>query len=244
MPKVSIIIPVYNNAPYLDECLDSVIRQTVNDIEIICVNDASTDNSLEILKKYEKLDKRIKVINLEKNGGVSNARNIALDNINGKYVCFLDSDDFIEIDFCKFLINNILVKHSDLACGGHCKINKFNQRISKWLPEAITSSNVLEDINLLTKHRNVTQKLFKTQIIKTNNIRFNTSLHYMEDALFLITYLTHCTSISGVQKMIYNVRINENSLCRNTEFVERRKIEREKARACINKVISSYKKNK
>ena len=66
----------------------------------------------------------------------------------------------------------------------------------------------------------------------------------MEDALFLITYLIHCTSISGVPKMIYNVRINENSLCRNTEFVERRKIDREKARACINEVILSYKKNK
>lgn len=243
-PKVSIIIPVYNSETYLRECLDSVKNQTLTDIEIICINDASTDNSLAILEEYEKIDNRIRIIDLNKNGGVSNARNIALDNINGKYVCFLDSDDFIESNFCKWLLNNILTKHSDLACGGHCKVNKFKQKISRWLPQSIVSSDVLNDINVLTKHRNVTQKLFKAEIIKNNNIKFDTTLHYMEDALFLIKYLTHCTNISGLDKMVYNVRINENSLCRSTEFIERRRLESEKAKACINEVISSYKKNK
>ena len=243
-PKVSIIIPVYNSEKYLEECLDSVKNQTLSNIEIICINDASTDNSLSILEEYERKDKRIQIINLDENGGVSNARNIALDNINGKYVCFLDSDDFIESNFCKWLLNNILIKHSDLACGGHCKVNKFKQKISRWLPQSIVSSDVLNDINVLTKHRNVTQKLFKTEIIKNNNIKFDTTLHYMEDALFLIKYLTYCKNISGLDKMVYNVRINENSLCRSTEFIERRRLESEKAKACINEVISSYKKNK
>lgn len=244
MHKIAVIIPVYNNAEYLSQCLDSVINQTEKDIEIICIDDCSTDNSLDILKNYEKKDTRIKVISLLKNGGVSNARNIGLESINSKYVAFLDSDDFIESNFCKLLLNNILTKHSDLACGGHCKVNKLKQKISRWLPQYIVSSDVLNDINVLTKHRNVTQKLFKTEIIKNNNIKFDTTLHYMEDALFLIKYLTHCANISGLDKMVYNVRINENSLCRSTEFMERRRLESEKAKACINEVISSYKKNK
>jgi len=83
MSKVSIIIPVYNVAEYLPQCLDSVIEQTLKDIEIICVNDGSSDNSLEIIKEYAKRDFRIQVINLEKNSGLGNARNIAIDNAKG-----------------------------------------------------------------------------------------------------------------------------------------------------------------
>ncbi len=93
-PKISVIIPIYNMEKYLKECLNSVINQTLKDIEIICVNDGSIDNSLTILKEYEKKDKRIKIIN-QKNSGVAIARNRAIDISKGQFIAFLDSDDKI-----------------------------------------------------------------------------------------------------------------------------------------------------
>ena len=94
-PTVSVIIPVYNVEQYLSKCLDSVINQTFKNIEIICINDGSTDNSLKILNEYAMADKRIIVINQE-NSGVYAARNKGLQIANGKYISFVDSDDWIE----------------------------------------------------------------------------------------------------------------------------------------------------
>lgn len=96
-PIVSILIPVYNVENYLEKCLDSVISQTMNNIEIICVNDGSTDHSGEILEKYQKKDKRIIVVNKE-NGGLPSARNAGLEIARGKYIGFVDSDDYINSD--------------------------------------------------------------------------------------------------------------------------------------------------
>ena len=97
MVKVSVVIPVYNVEGYLEECLDSVINQTLEDIEIICINDGSTDNSLEILEEYAKKDNRIKILNQE-NQGISATRNNGLKICKGKYICFLDSDDYLELN--------------------------------------------------------------------------------------------------------------------------------------------------
>lgn len=229
MPRISIIIPNYNNSKYLNRCIKSAINQIYEDIEIICVDDKSTDNSLEILNEYAKIHSNFKLIALEKNGGVSNARNEALKICTGDYVCFLDSDDFLELTSCKDLYEAMINTSSDLACGGHIKVNANNQRISKWLPKKEISTNPLEDIYDFTKHRNVTQKLFKMSIIRENNLIFDKSLNYMEDALFLVNYLKHCKVISGVKKILYNVQINFDSLCRNTKFKERRKRDAEEA---------------
>ena len=93
MPKVSVIIPVYNTEKYLRECLASVVNQTLKDIEIICINDGSTDNSLQILKKYAKHDNRIKIIDKE-NGGISTVRNKGLQTATGEYIGFVDAHSF------------------------------------------------------------------------------------------------------------------------------------------------------
>lgn len=109
MPKVSVIIPVYNTEKYLPKCLDSVCNQTLKDIEIICVNDCSTDNSPEILQEYAKKDNRIKIVNRERNGGISAARNLGLDAATGEYIYFIDSDDWIDLDYIEkmfFAIEN------------------------------------------------------------------------------------------------------------------------------------------
>jgi glycosyltransferase involved in cell wall biosynthesis len=236
MAKISIIIPNYNNAQYLDRCLKSAINQTYKDIEIICIDDKSTDDSLDVLKKYEDIE-NVKIIRLTENGGVSNARNIALSQIDSEYVCFLDSDDYIEKDFCIDLLNNIISSKSDLSCGGHIKINKFNRRISAWLPKKAFSDKPNEDIYYFTKHRNVTQKLFKTEIIKNNNILFEKNLNYMEDALFLVTYLKHCKYITGVERVLYDVQINPNSLCRSEQYKERRESDSANASSKITSML-------
>ena len=93
---ISVIVPVYNVENYLGKCLDSLINQTYKDIEIICINDGSTDNSLNILREYEQMDSRIIIID-QKNGGLSNARNIGLKEAAGEYIMFVDSDDWIDL---------------------------------------------------------------------------------------------------------------------------------------------------
>lgn len=117
MPKVSVVIPVYSTEKYLKECLDSVINQTLEDIEIICINDGSTDNSLEILEEYAKNDNRIVLISRE-NKGVAESRNEGIRKSNGEFVCFMDPDDYYPtVDILKILYNNA-TEHNVLICGG------------------------------------------------------------------------------------------------------------------------------
>lgn len=99
-PFISVIVPVYNVGKYLEECLESLVNQTLENIEIICVNDGSTDNSLNVLNEYRKKDKRITVVN-KANGGVSSARNIGLRIARGEYIAFVDADDIAEKRLCE-----------------------------------------------------------------------------------------------------------------------------------------------
>ncbi len=111
---ISIIIPVYNVSKYLDKCLQSVVSQTYSNIQIILVNDGSTDNSGEICERWKKKDNRIEVIH-KKNGGLSNARNVGIEKAQGKYLMFVDSDDIISIDLCEMLHSYLLGNSADLA---------------------------------------------------------------------------------------------------------------------------------
>ena len=115
--KVSIVIPVYNVAPYLSKCMESVCAQTLQDIEIIPVNDASTDDSLKILKQFAKNDPRIKIINHRKNTKTAKCRNDGLVAAHGEYVCFLDGDDYLDNDFCEKLYNLAKKENADIAKG-------------------------------------------------------------------------------------------------------------------------------
>ena len=111
---ISIIVPVYNVEKYLEQCLESLLNQTYKNIEIIVVNDGSTDQSLDILKKYSFKDNRIKLYS-QKNQGISAARNTALEHINGKYVMFVDSDDWIEINTCEIALHEMKKNDSDIV---------------------------------------------------------------------------------------------------------------------------------
>ena len=101
-PLISVIIPIYNMEFYLERCVDSVLNNTYQNLEVICVDDGSTDHSMEILRRYEAADPRIVVIAKE-NGGVSSARNAGLDRMTGEYVTFIDSDDFVHPQYVELL---------------------------------------------------------------------------------------------------------------------------------------------
>ena len=119
--KVSVIVPVYNVGKYLEECLNSIINQTYKDIEMVIVNDGSTDNSLDIIEKFKNKDNRIKLIN-QINKGVSVARNIGLLNSTGNYIFFVDPDDYIEIDCINKLVEKINIDRSEMVIFNYIKV--------------------------------------------------------------------------------------------------------------------------
>lgn len=134
MPEISVIIPIYNVENYLAKCLDSVINQTYKDIEIICVNDCSLDNSVEIAKKYEQKDGRIRIIQREQNGGLSAARNSGIRHANGKYLYFLDSDDWIDRDYIERMFNMAQKSDADIILNTHINYAKADEtRELQWL---------------------------------------------------------------------------------------------------------------
>ncbi len=132
--KVSVIIPVYNVAKYLAKCLDSVIGQSLKEIEIICINDGSTDNSLKILEEYKKNDERITIIN-QKNQGVSVARNNGLKNAKGEYIYMLDSDDFLDVNALKRMYERAYLDNADMVLIDFYKYinNKNKEKVRYYL---------------------------------------------------------------------------------------------------------------
>ena len=121
MSKVSIIIPVYNVEPYLDQCLESVIKQTYKNLEIIIINDGSTDNSVSIIKKYQKIDQRIIFINNYKNEGLGVTRNIGIRISTGEYLYCVDSDDWLELNAIELLVKRIEETDADFViCEARC----------------------------------------------------------------------------------------------------------------------------
>lgn len=132
MPNVSIIVPCYKVEQYLRQCVDSLINQTMKDIEIILVDDGSPDKSGEICDEYKAKDNRIKVIH-KKNGGVSAARNDGLKVATGEYVVFVDSDDYVPVDAYELLYNKAIETSADMVIGDVIKVIRRERRVCKIL---------------------------------------------------------------------------------------------------------------
>ena len=235
-PLVSIIIPVYNVTLFLNKCIDSVINQTYKNLEIICINDGSTDNSLDILKSYT--DERIQIIDIE-NHGVSYARNLGIEKATGEYLLFVDSDDYIEKTMVEELIS-LMSDEVDLAyCGlRYVRLSGFVKKT--WIPAISETDRPVSDRFKITQYLTVTKKAFKRSIIEENQLRFDNSLHYSEDSLFLVQYLTHCKKAKGIKKILYNIVTNGLSLSRNPAYKERQKIEKMKSFKMINEITKDY----
>lgn len=211
---ITVIIPVYNTELYLEECVQSVLQQTYDNLEIILINDGSKDKSGEICDNFQKADNRIIVIH-QKNQGVSSARNKGLDISKGKYVVFVDSDDFVESDYIQKLYEQIL--NYDIAV---CGIGRFIQDEKK---ENLIREQELSQSELISQTLGnnyvggfPVNKIFRKEIIDLHNIRFNETIHIGEDMLWILSYLNYCQKGFYISKTLYYYRLNENSVLQSS----------------------------
>ena len=210
---VSIIVPVYNMSLYLKKCLDSICGQTLEQIEIICVNDGSTDNSLDILKEYAKKDKRIIVVSQE-NQGLSAARNTGLDIARGEYIGFVDSDDYISKDMYLYLYNDIRKNDADIAiCSYYIKYDDSVIVIIKH--DDCVIDNEKDYIKELLKddyiQNYVWTRLYKRELF--DDVRFQIGKVY-EDVYLSCDLLGKVNKICYINKPLYYYCIRDNSISR------------------------------
>ena len=209
---ISIIVPIYNAEKYIEKCIKSILKQSYKDFELILVDDGSTDRSGSICDEYSTFNNNIMVIH-QMNSGVSNARNNGIMNAYGDYICFVDSDDWLPRDSLQILMNSI--GNTDFCFGSVLYINPF--RNTKRLEEPIFGSGEKIDNVLSIQKINPgpVAKLFKTSIIKANNILFNENIKFGEDTIFVFDYLSNCKRLSSTSKIVYCYnRLNENSASR------------------------------
>lgn len=214
MTKLSIIVPVYNVEKYLPKCLGSLIKQTLKDIEIICVNDGSMDNSLAILKEFASKDSRIRIID-NQHQGVAKTRNTGIEQSTGEYIGFVDSDDYIDIDFFEKLYNSATKSNSDIAIASILKHkNFFNIYNAKYTKEE-TAITIQDKIKLCEDKKHfffyAWNKIYHSGFIKENNIKFSEGQIY-EDVMFAIKALYYSNKIISVYGTKYHYIEHENSL--------------------------------
>ena len=211
---ISVIVALYNQQEYIKKCIESIIFQSYKNIEIIVVNDGSTDNSLKQIESLVNNDQRIKVIN-KKNGGLSAARNTGIENSKGDYLMFVDADDELEENAIEYLYNSMLMYNSDISIGKVNIIYDVHRELKKsddlyysirYKDALFINDDIIRDINC-----SAWSKLFKRNIINKYNIRFPEKLYY-EDAYWHWAYLTSCNKISFVEKNVYKYFRRKNSL--------------------------------
>ena len=234
-PKVSIIVPVYNVEKFLERCVISLQNQTVRDIEIILVDDSSTDSSLQICNRLAQEDSRIKVIH-KVNEGAGKARNAALSIATGEYIGFVVSDDYVEPDMYRPLLEKAEEHNSDLVMSGVIFVdgNMFSEKgecIRKVYFDKDTHFETQEDLKKLrmgivgalpedaddSKYgMSIWKNLFRYEIIKDNNIVFQSEREMLsEDALFMIDYISHINKATGIGEAFYNYCRNGDSISKS-----------------------------
>lgn len=212
MKKYSIIVPVYNAEKYLEQCILSLLKQEYKDFELILVNDCSTDKSYEICEQYEKKDARVIVLNQEVNHGVSAARNRGIDCACGKYILFVDSDDFVTEDYFETLELLTAEELYDLVSFGHYSYNVGSRGQIK-----ISLDNLGNNINykepnawnklfLTTFFASSWNKIFLKSVLVQYDIRFDSNCVCYEDYLFNVEYCKHIEKFKTVEKPLYYYR--------------------------------------
>lgn len=203
---VSIIIPVYNAELYLRECLISVIKQSYRNLEILLIDDGSTDSSGTICDEYAAIDKRVKVTH-KSNGGVSSARNSGIEIASGDYIYFADADDILFPETISILCD--LISTNDIAM---CMMQKFDTiaEIQPFYTNDYTimeMDEILQDVLIQKKSAGyLFNKMFRSSIIKQKELHFNTKVHNCEDELFILEYLNEDTKAAFCNSIVYAYR--------------------------------------
>lgn len=211
MYRVSVIVPVYNAEKVLARCVDSILNQSYKNLELILINDGSKDKSINIMREYEKLDTRVKIIN-NKNNGVSETRNIGVREASGEYIQFVDSDDFIELDMIEKTMEFVEKENVDLVMSGifldiegnngiETAIQTFER--AKCNDKTLIAANVLSRLNG-TYINSPVNKLYKKSIITNNNIIMDKNIDLGEDLIFNLEYLKFCNSVMFLEESYYH----------------------------------------
>ena len=224
MPKVSVILPVYNASKYVREALDSVINQTLRDIEIICINDGSTDNSLEILEEYAQKDARIRIINKE-NSGYGATVNIGIREATGEYIAIFEPDDILELNIYEILYSEALKYNLDVVkCNYNNYLSQKNKRRRSGLVLRTARRGVFspkDNLKIFTCHSSVWAGIYRKKFLEENNIFFlETPGASYQDMSFTFKVLAKSERIKLLKDALLNYRIdNPNSSVNNPSKV-------------------------
>ncbi|SIS35645.1 Glycosyltransferase involved in cell wall bisynthesis [Chryseobacterium shigense] len=208
---LSIIVPVYNAAASLHQCVDSILGQTYREFELLLINDGSGDDSLEIMTTFAERDKRIRVIDKVTNSGVSDTRNTGISYAQGQVICFIDSDDWVEKNYLQVFIDQYL--SSDVL---------LVQNVIRETPRNLhyATYDIQKDFTELFIRNNLLYfggpcgKFFDKEVIIKNNIIFNNKVSYGEDLMFFLEYIKQITAIKIIDAALYHYEFTENSLSR------------------------------
>ena len=210
---ISIIIPVFNGEQFIEKCLESVMNQTYKDLQIIVIDDGSTDNTYQILKDYRRKDLRIEIIH-QSNGGVSKARNTGLESAKGQWLCFVDADDYIETDYCENMLNTVKELDADVLIAGEIESVSYDSYLhdkNKLIQACLSYDEQSFPFNIDAPWG----KIFKLSTIKDNNIFFPERLTRSEDAYFCMSFYNYANKISYLNYSGYRHIEREGSLCRS-----------------------------
>ena len=221
MDKISIVVAVYNAEKTLKKCVDSLLNQTYNNIEIILVNDCSKDNSLDICNEYSKANDNVKVISNDRNSGVSDTRNNGIDNSTGEYICFVDSDDYVESNYIEVLYYYYQKYNTVPICGfvyhdeyNHAKPVKYSWSGDEGLVSLGEAFRLKSELYLTA----LWNKLFDRKLIVDRNIRFDTNVSVGEDLRFSVEYFdkNNISEVSVLKSPLYHyMKLSDNSLMSN-----------------------------
>ncbi len=216
MAKVSVIVPVYNTEKYLRKCIDSLLNQTLKDLEIIIVNDSSPDNSQEIIDEYvAKFPGKIKSI-IKENGGQGSARNLGLEASSGEYIGYVDSDDFVDIHMYEDMLNQAIKDNSDIVEVGFFEYSDSDKVLStKCFKTENITTNLKDDKKLLFDNTVVWNKLYRASLLKDNNIKFREKKWY-EDFDFVIKTICYAKKVSIMPKSYYYYLLRQGSTMNNS----------------------------
>ena len=206
---VSVVVPVYNAEKYLEKCIDSILSQTYKNIELILINDGSKDGSLAVCNRFLENDERVRVISRE-NSGVSATRNLGINTAKGKYLCFVDSDDFVENDYVEKLVSNTY-ENTMTFCGYFIDTiydkDEDNHRVSKII-KSMEGKNIKD--NIADVYHNgflsvIWNKIYDLEVLKENEIKFDEKLSLGEDLLFNLEYLkTGVDNFECISETLYH----------------------------------------
>ena len=203
---ISVIVPVYKVEQYLDRCINSLVNQTYQNLEIILVDDGSPDRCPEICDQWARRDERIKVIH-KPNGGVSSARNAGLEAVQGEWFFFVDSDDFLPENALECLVERQKAYGADLVCGSFHIIKRGNKSFDKVYPEkVILREDFAENLLFLMTelYGSACGKLCRTQIVREHDLSFPMGIPWGEDATFSCRYLSHASAVVTTGQCVYH----------------------------------------